>query len=133
MIENVLKWMGAADEALTVMGPILTIALSFLFGGAVAQFLKFWFARLIPDDGLYNWCVRASAVVSTTIFAHYLSDTLSLAVEFGLGFAQIGAYHAFRSSIRRWAPWLEVSPMVGSVVPPIEAVEAAAARAASKK
>lgn len=128
MLDNVLKWMGAGDAAISAMGPLLTIALAWLFGGACAQFLKFWLNRWIDDPRVYDWSVRALAIATTTAFAHLLADTLPWPLEIGVGLSQVLAYHAFRSAVRKWWPWLEVSPLVGSVEPSEAAYAAKDAR-----
>lgn len=124
MLDTVLSWLGAGDSAIATMGPVITIALAWLFGGALTQFLKFPLNFWIDDSTRYDFAVRALAVVSTTAFAHYLSDSLPIPVEIGVGLSQVFAYHAFRSAVRRWWPWLEVSPLVGSVNPSPRAMSA---------
>lgn len=117
MLDNVLKWLGAGDTAISAMGPVLTILLAWLFGGALAQALKFPLSVAINNARLYDWTVRTLAIVATALFAHLLSDTLPWPLEIGVGLSQVLAYHAFRSAVRKWWPWLEVSPLVGSVEP----------------
>lgn len=127
MLEIILKYLGATDQVLTIMGPAATVALSFLFGGALTQTLKFPLSRLI-DSAWYDWAVRAIAVLAAAGFAHALSDSLPWPVEAGVGVAQPLAYKAGLATIRRFWPWLEVSPLVGSVTPPEAALRAAAQR-----
>jgi hypothetical protein len=124
MLDEILKWMGAGDAAIATMGPLMTWLLAVLFGTGFTQFVKFWAARQILDLGLYDWTVRAIAVASTTLFAHVLSDALPWPFEVGIGFSQLFFYHGSRAAIRRWFPWLEVYPVVGSVIPPQAAVDA---------
>lgn len=132
MLETILTWMGAGDQALSVMGPVLTIALAWLFGGSLTQWLKFPLSRIV-DGHWYDWTVRTLAISSTAAFAHFLSDALPWPVEIGVGVSQALAYKGAVALMRKYAPWLEVSKVIGSVVPPAAAVEAAAARAAYRE
>jgi hypothetical protein len=131
MLENILMWLGAGDQALTVMGPLLTVALAMFFGGSLTQLLKFPLARSV-DGAWFDWTVRTVAFVSTAAFAHVLSDAITWPLEVGAGAAQPLAYKAGLAAVRRWAPWLEVSPLIGSVTPPASAIDAAEARRAER-
>lgn len=131
MLETVLKYLGATDQLLTVMGPAVTILLAFLFGGGLTQAAKFPLSKLI-GDGWYDWSVRTFAVVMTAAFAHVLSQSLPWPVELGVGCAQPVAYKIGLAVIRKYWPWVEVSPLIGSPVPPARAVQAAAQRQADK-
>lgn len=130
MLDNILRWVGAGDAAITAMGPLMTIALAWLFGGGLTQFVKFplnaWLGARAP--GCYDWCVRAVAVAATAGFAHVLSEALPWPLELGAGVTQILAYHAFRAVVKRRWPWLEASLLVGSATPSDKAVEAKADR-----
>lgn len=128
MLDEILKWMGAGDAAIATMGPLATWALAVLFGSGLTQFAKFWIARKMNDEGLYDWTVRAVAVVSCAVFAHFLSDAVPWIFEIGIGVSQVIIYHGSRAAIRRWWPWLETSKAVGSVCPPNEARIAQALR-----
>lgn len=132
MLDTILKYLGAGDTALTVMGPVLTIALAWLFGGALTQFFKFPLSKLI-GDGWFDWSVRAFAVAVTAGFAHVLSDALHWSLELGAGAAQPLAYHVGLAALRHYWPWMEVSPLIGGVVPSAAAVQAAAQRKADKE
>lgn len=132
MVELVLAWLGAADKTIAVMGPAATIVLAMLFGGALTQWLKFPFAHLVSDTW-YDWTVRTFAVLVTMAFAHILSDSLHWTLEVGVGLFQPIAYRAGLGAVRRWWPWLELSPMVGSVQPPASAYAAAAQRQVDKQ
>lgn len=131
MLETVLKWMGAGDQALVVMGPVLTIALAWLFGGSLTQWLKFPLSHFVSGHW-YDWIVRTIAISSTTFFAHFLSDTLPWPVEIGVGVSQALAYKGAVALMRKYAPWLETHKIIGSVTPPERAVQSAALRAANK-
>lgn len=124
MLDNLLRWMGAGDAAIATMGPVLTIALAWLFGGGLAQFVKFPLYYWINDARAYDFAVRAFAIAATTAFAHFLSEALTWPVEIGVGLSQVLAYHGFRSAVRRWWPWLETNHVVGSVSPPASAYRA---------
>lgn len=131
MLETILKWLGAGDEALTVMGPVLTIVLAWLFGGALTQAAKFPLSQAVMG-GWYDWLVRSFAVLVTAGFAHILSQALPWPLELGVGFAQPIAYKAAIAAIRHWWPWLECSRLIGAVTPPASAVQAAAQRRADR-
>lgn len=132
MLETILQWMGAGDQALSLMGPVLTIALAWLFGGALTQWLKFPLSR--AGTGVwYDWTVRTLAISSTAAFAHFLSDALTWPVEIGVGVSQALAYKGAVALMRKYAPWLETSKIIGSVTPPESAIEAAALRAVNRE
>ena len=118
ILKQILSGMGASDNVIAAMGPTATIVLAILFGGALAQFVKYPVSRWITDDRLFSWTVRALAVVSTALFAHFLSETVPLWLEIGAGMVQPLCYHGSLAIIRRYWPWLENSKMVGSVNPP---------------
>jgi hypothetical protein len=131
MLETILKYLGAGDAALTLMGPVLTIALAWAFGGALTQLIKFPLSKAV-NDGWFEWTVRAFAVAVTAGFAHVLSDALHWSLELGTGFAQPIAYKLGLSAVRHWWPWLECSRLIGAVTPPAAAVQAAAQRRADR-
>lgn len=131
MLETILKYLGAGDQALTVMGPVITILLAMLFGGALTQAAKFPMSKLI-GDGWFDWSVGAFSVVVTALFAHLLSDSLHWSLEIGTGLTQPLAYRAGLSVIRHYWPWLECSPLIGNVTPPAAAKLAAAQRRADR-
>jgi hypothetical protein len=134
MLDTVLKWLGAGDQALTTMGPIITWMLSCLFGGSLAQWVKYPISRKIADSGLYDWTVRAIAIASTTAFAHILSESVTAPFEVGFGLSQPLVYHLGRAAIRKWIPWAEAAtPLIGSASPPQSAYDALAKRQASKE
>lgn len=129
MISDLLTYLGASDSALTVMGPSLTILLSFLFGGGAAQMVKFPLGTKLSGPW-YDWTVRAIAVICTAAFAHFLSDTLPWAAEIGVGAAQPVAYKVCWAIVDRKWPWLETNKIIGSANPSSEAVLARARRLA---
>ena len=131
MLEDALKWIGAGDQALLIMGPVLTIFLAWLFGGCVTQILKFPISRFI-DGAWFDWSVRLLSVLVTAVFAHALSNSLNVPMDVGVGAAQPLVYKLGLAAVRKWWPWAEVSLLVGSVAPPISAYKAAADRAANK-
>lgn len=131
MIDTVLRWIGVGDAAIAAMGPVLTLTFAWLFGGAAAQWLKFPLSRAMNrDNAAYDWSVRTMAVVLTFAFAHFIGDSLNTWFEVGIAVTQPVAYYVAIRAIRRWAPWLEVSKLIGSVEPPAEALRAAADRQA---
>lgn len=127
MLDEVLKWLGAGDAAISAMGPILTVLLSWVGGIGFTQFLKFPLSRLI-DGAWYDWTVRLVAFVCSAALAHYLADSLNVALEVITGATSLLAYKGSLAAIRRYWPWLEANPMVGSVTPPQSAIDAAQAR-----
>lgn len=131
MLQDVLQWMGAGDQALKVMGPTLTIVLAWAFGGAFTQLLKFPIQQLVAP-AWFGWTVRMIAVFSTAAFAHFLSKSIPDVLELGVGAAQPIVYWASLRVIRRYWPWMEVSLMVGSTTPPASAYQAADQRKADK-
>jgi hypothetical protein len=131
MLEQILKWLGAGDHALSVMGPTLTIALAWVFGGAAAQTLKYPLSRLL-DAAWFDWSVRTLAIAATVGFAHLLSGSVPGVLEFGAGLSQPIVYWASLRVIRKYWPWMEVSAAVGSIDPPASAYFAADQRAAEK-
>ena len=114
-VKAILNSVGASDSVIAAMGPTATILLSMVFGGALAQFVKYPISRWIADDKLFSWTVRALAVGSTAVFAHFLSETVPLRLEIGAGVAQPLTYHGSLMVIRRFWPWMENSKMVGSI------------------
>jgi hypothetical protein len=130
-IETVLSWLGFGDQALAAMGPTLTILLSWAGGGAVAQALKYPISQIVSADW-FDWIVRTIAVAATFGFAVLLSDAVSLPLAAVAGLAQPVWYHASLSVIRKFWPWLEVNPIVGSLTPPNSAYRAAAQRQADR-
>ena len=134
MIEEVGHWIGLGDRVISTMGPIATIVLALFFGWAVTQTIKFPLAHLITEaSDEYTYVVRMFGILVTIFFAHVLSDSLPWPMELGCGFAQPFAYFLCMKAIRRFVPWLEVSPLIGSVTPPKAAIEAAAQRQADKR
>lgn len=131
VLQHFLSALGAGDSLIAAMGPGLTILLSWVFGGAVAQLLKFPLSRAITDPW-FSYIVRVLAVMATLVFVHLLSDTVPLWLEIGAAMAQPLAYHGSLAVIRRYWPWLEASRSVGSVNPPAAAFTAAAQRVADK-
>lgn len=129
-IESVLQLLGFSDQALETMGPTLAILLSWAAGGAVAQGVKFPLSRTIPA-AWFDWTIRTLAIVATFAFSLLLSD-MPVGLAAVAAVAQPVWYHFSLAMIRRWWPWLEVSPIVGSVSPPPSAFTAAAQRKANQ-
>lgn len=127
MVNEVLAWLGATDKALILMGPTATILLSWVFGGAAAQFLKFPLSQWVGQPW-FDWLVRLVAVTATFGFAHILSGNIAGPLEAGAALSQPCAYWLSLRVIRRFWPWMEISPLVGAITPPLRALEAAAER-----
>lgn len=132
ILQRILTGLGASDQLISTMGPSLSILLAIAGGTAAAQFFKYPLSRLIADDGLFSWCVRAVAVAATFLLALFLTDQMRWPLALVVGFLQLAVYHASLRMIRRWWPWLEASPVVGSVEPPPSAYVARAQRLADK-
>jgi hypothetical protein len=118
-VKAILDSMGASDSVIAAMGPTATIVLAIIFGGALAQLVKYPISRWIADDKLFSWTVRALAVGSTAVFAHFLSETVPLWLEIGAGVVQPLTYHGSLAIIRRFWPWMENSKLVGSIEGPV--------------
>lgn len=127
MFESVLKHLlsalGAGDQLIAVMGPSFTILLSWVAGGAVAQFLKYPLSRRLQDPN-FSFVVRLIAITSTLVFAHLLSDSIHATLEVVVALVQPLVYHVSLAMVRKWWPWLETRRFVGSISPPPTAVTA---------
>jgi len=122
MFETILKIMGASDAAIAAMGPTLTVILASIVSGAVTQAVKFMF-RCYLREPWFTLVVRSFACIGSFILMLFLSDmNWHLALVFS-PFTVI-LYHVGLAVIRKYWPWLEVSPMIGSVQTPIAALNA---------
>ena len=104
-VTDVLQGLGAGDSAISYMGPSLTIALSYIAGIAVAQGAKFplW---MLSKDPLHGYLVRVVGVMTAFLFAHYLSNHLSVPMEVFVAVTQPLAFMVLRAAADKWAPWL---------------------------
>lgn len=130
-IERAVKIIAVADQIITAGGPFLTFVLAMLFGVAAAQALKF----LYKGDLREPWDSRLTqviAIAAAVFFAHCLSKSLNWGWKIAAGFSSIGFYHVTLMAIRKWVPWLEVSPLVGACHPPASAEQAAVQRQIEK-
>lgn len=132
MLEDILKWAGAGDAALKAMGPVITILLAWIGGGAIAQFLKYPISRAVQDGAAFDWTVRTVAVLAAFGFAHVLSGSVTTPLEVVAAVTQPVAYWASLRVIRRFWPWMEVYSAVGSCTPPATAYAAAEQRRADQ-
>lgn len=122
MLETLLKWIAAGDEAVLTMGPIVATALAMLGGSAFTQLVKFPLAGLLPDRWV-DWSIRTLAIVSTWVALHWLTQ-LPPMLELVLALAQPYAYTLVMRLIRHRWPWLEATKLAGSVEPSEAATEA---------
>lgn len=129
MLETILKYIGAGDQAITVMGPVLTWILSWVGGYGVTQTFKFPLKRVLPVDWS-DWLVRMFAICVTWLFLHYLG-TLPNWLEPILAFAQPIGYKVIMAVVAKHWPWLEASAF-GSANPSEGAQVAAALRSVNK-
>jgi hypothetical protein len=133
VMQRILAALGASDQLIATMGPSLAILLAIAGGTAAAQFFKYPISWYVTDDKKFSWFVRAVAVASTFLLALSLTETVRWPIALVFSFLQLAVYHASLSMIRRWWPWLEVHPAVGSLDPPGEAAQAKAQREADKR
>jgi hypothetical protein len=115
ILQRILTGLGASDQLISTMGPSLSIVLAIAGGTAAAQFFKYPLSRAIPDDGLFSWTVRATAVLVTFVLALFLTDTMTWPLALVFSFLQLAVYHVSLAMIRRWWPWLEDHKAVGSM------------------
>lgn len=132
ILERTLAGLGASDQLINTMGPSLAILLAIAGGTAAAQFFKYPLSRAIQDDGMFSWCVRAVAVMSTFLLALFMTENVTWPLALVFAFLQLGMYHLSLILIRRWWPWLEVHSAIGSVEAPPAAVQAQNQRQADK-
>jgi len=115
VLDLILKWISAGDQAITGMGPIVATALAMLAAASVTQLLKFPLAQLLGERWL-AWTIRLLAVVLTWLALHYLTR-LPFALELVLAVAQPYAYTVVMRVIRHRWPWLEAGKVLGSAQP----------------
>lgn len=115
MLETLLKWIAAGDEAVLAMGPIVATALAMLGGSAFTQLVKFPLAGLLPDRWV-DWSIRTLAIASTWVALHWLTH-LPVMLELVLALAQPYAYTLAMRLIRHRWPWLEATKLAGSAQP----------------
>lgn len=105
VVTDALSAVGAADTAITYMGPVLTIGCAWLGGIAVGQILKWPLAAILPAK-VHGYIVRVCAVMTTFSFAHYLSNHLSVPMEVFVSVFQPTIYLGLKAAADKWAPWL---------------------------
>lgn len=122
MLEHILKWMGATDDAILAMGPVLSIAIAWLGGYGLTQTVKFIMERVIPDDW-YDWAVRVFAIMVTFGFAWELSDMPPILCA-AVAVVQPRIYSLSMAVVRKRWPWLEAGFIAGSANPAPDAIQA---------
>lgn len=132
ILQRILSALGASDQLIATMGPSLAILLAIAGGTAVAQFFKYPISWYVTDDKKFSWLVRAVAVGATFLLALSLTESVRWPLALVFAFLQLAIYHGSLQLIRRWWPWMEVHPAVGSMDPPDQAAHAKAQRAADK-
>lgn len=126
MLDTLLTWVAAGDQAVLTMGPVLATALAMLGGSAATQLLKFPLAGLLPDRWR-DWSIRLLAILSTWAALHWLTR-LPPMLEVVLALAQPYAYTLAMRVVRHHWPWLEATRLAGSAQPSEAAQEALLAR-----
>ena len=126
MLETLIKWIAAGDQAVLTMGPIVATALAMLGGSAFTQLVKFPVAGVLPERWR-DWSIRVLAIVCTWFALHWLTR-LPPMLELVLALAQPYGYTLVMRLIRHRWPWLEATRAVGSAQPSEAATEALLAR-----
>lgn len=115
-MDQILLWMGHANEALLGQGPVLTILLTLLAGYAVGQFVKFPIkASCALDESWENWIIRSCSMCASFGIGLWLGG-LPPAVFLVVALCQPLAYRVTIKLIRHYVPWLAATP-VGSASP----------------
>lgn len=104
----------AADRLIGSMGPGLTFVLSVLGSNVLTQIMKAPLAHKIPEPW-FSLVIRVLALTFAVLLMCNLSDAITWRSALLLAPASVMFYHASLSLIRRFWPWLELHPMVGSV------------------
>jgi len=122
VLDLILKWISAGDQAITGMGPVVATALAMLASSSVTQLIKFPLAQLLEGRWL-EWTVRVLAVALTWLALHTLTR-LPPALEVVLAAAQPYVYTLVMRLIRHRWPWIEAGKVLGSARPSDESQEA---------
>jgi len=122
MLDLIVKWIAAGDQAITGMGPVTATALAMLGAAGFTQMFKFPLARRLPDEWA-TYAIRWLAIVSTWLALHYLA-ALPFALEVVLALAQPYVYTVVMRLIRHRWPWIEAGKVLGSARPSDESQEA---------
>jgi len=121
MLDTILKWMQAGDDALLHMGPLMAILLSLLGGYGATQLAKFPLVRLF-DGERETLMIRLFASLATGLCLVALAD-LPLIMVIIVALLQPWIYKVVMLfAYNKW-PWLEAT-RVGSVRPSDEAKRA---------
>jgi hypothetical protein len=129
MLETILKALGAGDQVLTTMGPLIAWILAWLGGYGITQTFKFPLKRVLPAVWT-DWLVRMFAISVTFLCTHFLGS-LPWMLEVVIAFSQPVAYKVFMAIVKKQWPWLEASAF-GSADPSRDAQVAAAVRKLEK-
>ncbi len=114
-VTEAMRTLGAGDDAIRAMGPVLTILFAWLGGYSAAQFAKFPLAVFVGDPW-HGYATRMIGVFTTFCFAHYLSDHLSVPLEVLTAIMQPTVYALGLAAILKFAPWIVTRmPFLGSV------------------
>jgi len=111
-VTRVLQAVGAADEAIKYMGPVLTIVMASVGSYVITQLFKFPIAYLVKDPW-HGYATRYFSVIVAFLFAHYLSNHLSVPMEVITACAQPILYAICQSVAARYVPWIRTSFMGG--------------------
>jgi hypothetical protein len=111
-VSDVLGGLGASDGVINAMGPTVTIVFALIGGFAAAQIFKFPLDRLIGDPW-HGYVVRMTGVGTTFGLAHYLSNHLTVPIEFTVAVLQPTMYELLRAAANRFVPW--AAPVFRSV------------------
>lgn len=104
-VTDVLQAVGVGDQALTYMGPTLTIVIAWLGAIGVAQLVKFPLSKLVSQEW-YSYVVRIVGVLTAFSLAHELSNHLSVTMEVVVAVMQPTIYLGLLAATRKFAPWL---------------------------
>lgn len=131
-IAKLLATVGAGDQLIAASGPTACILFGMIGANLFSQVFKYPLSLVLVKPAAFDWAVRMLTIISGTVIAHSLGDSLNWAWASLAGLSAWGFYHLSLGIIRRRWPWMETSYLVGSVDPPPTAQQAAAQRAADK-
>lgn len=115
-IDDGLRYLGMADNAIKTMGPLLTIVISWSCSYAAVQLIKFPLGRVVSDPW-FSWLTRVCGMVICWAFAHELSKSLNNGLEIAVAVVQPFMYmlavdllKAFMPSVLAKFPFLGAAP-----------------------
>jgi hypothetical protein len=125
VLDHILKIIGATDSAIAVMGPTLTVVLSFVFSFAATQRAKQYVALMNLPNRAYDVVIPTLSSVFAFGFANLLGGLGSWVLEAGFAFVQpIVVWAILQWAWRRW-PWLKPGTWLGSSNPDEKSIQAA--------